>query len=76
MDNILTLKSMTILLGQKQNDLVFKIHFWVTSIKREEFTYQPFAYCSMPALNSVKYQSNTFCDRRDQYTNSMQTSNE
>lgn len=43
MNNILTLKSMTILLGQKQNDLVFKIHFLVTSIKREEFTYQPFA---------------------------------
>lgn len=43
MNNILTLKSMTILLGQKQNDLVFKIHFWVTSIKKEEFTYQPFA---------------------------------
>lgn len=33
MDNILTLKSMTILLGQKQNDLVFKIHFGSLQLK-------------------------------------------
>lgn len=47
MDSILTLKSMTILLGQKQNDLVFKIHFWVTSIKREFLRIYVPTFCIM-----------------------------
>lgn len=51
---------MTMLLGQKQNNLVFKIHFWVTSIKREEFTYQTFALCSMAAPKSANTKAITF----------------